>query len=267
MDNFFDKRSASQMGKVFLFLGIVAVLYVGMKFVNETKKFTTGGQDISQVSTIDVSGTGTAFAVPDVASESFTVQQKSATVHDAQTTVTEKVKNAVNFLKTSGIAEKDIQTTNYSAYPEYTYPTPCSDKGCLSVNTTPRLVGYTVTETITVKIRDTSKTGAVVDGLGALGVTGLSGPDFAVDNPDAINAQARKLAIENAEQKAKVLAHDLGVSIVRVVRFSENQGGGYPMPMYAKTDMATGSAAPETSVVPAGQSKYVSNVTVTYEIQ
>ncbi len=266
MNTLFDKKSASQMGKVILFLGIVTVLYMGMKFVNETKIFSTGSQDVSNVSTIDVSGTGTSFAIPDVASESFTVQQKSTTVHDAQTTVASKVNSAVSYLKTSGIEEKDIQTTNYSAYPEYTYPTPCIDKGCSSVNTTPKLVGYTVTQTITVKIRDTAKVGTIVDGLGSLGVTGLSGPDFTVDNADAVNAEARKKAIADAESKARVLARDLDVTLVRIVRFNEGQSGGAAMPMFAKADMATGSTS-DASTLPVGQNKYVSNVTITYQIQ
>ncbi len=253
------------MGKVLLFLGLMAVLYMGMKFVNETKKFSQAGEDLSQVSTIDVSGTGDAFAIPNIASESFTVQVKAATVHDAQKTVTEKVNNAVAFLKTSGVEDKDIQTSEYSAYPEYAYPTPCSDKICASVNTTPKLSGYTVTETIVVKIRATEKAGAIVDGLGSLGVTGLSGPNFTVDDPDAVNAEARQKAIANAQEKAQVLARQLGVSLVRVVRFSENGGGSYPVPMYAKADMAVGSGA--APAIPVGQNKYTSNVTVTYQIQ
>jgi uncharacterized protein YggE len=266
MNTFFDKKSASQMGKVFLFLGILTMLYMGMKFVNEAKKFTTSDKDISQVSTIDVSGTGTAFAIPDIAVESFTVQEKAATVHDAQGAVTKKINAAMAFLKTAGVAEKDIKTSNYTAYPEYSYPSPCTDRGCLSVNTTPKLIGYTVSETIVVKVRDTSKVGAIVDGLGAAGVTGLSGPDFTVDNPDAVNAEARKEAIADAQQKAQVLARDLGVSLVRVVRFSEN-GGGSPSPYYAKADMAMGMGGATTPAMPAGENKYVSNVTITYEIQ
>lgn len=266
MDTFFDKKSSSQMGKVLLFLGIVTVLYMGMKFVNETKKFGTSGRDLSQVSTIDVSGTGEVFAIPNIASESFTVQQKAATVNAAQKTVSAKVNEAMTFLKSSGIEEKDIQTSDYSAYPEYTYPTPCADRGCTAVNTTPKLVGYTVTQTITVKVRDTEKAGAVIDGLGSIGVTGLSGPTFTVDDMDTVNAQARKMAIEDAEEKAQILARDLGVTLVRVVRFSENGNGGYPMPMYASKDMAMGSAAP-TTALPVGQNKYTSSVTITYEIE
>ena len=254
------------MGKVLLFLAIVTMFYMAMKFVNETKKFSVASGDITNVSTIDVSGTGTAFAIPDIATESFTVQQKSATVHDAQAVVSATANKAVAYLKQAGVDQKDIQTTNYSAYPEYTYPTPCADKSCSTVNTTPRLVGYTVTETVTVKIRDTSKVGEIVDGLGALGVNGLSGPDFTVDDSAAVNAEARKKAIADAEQKAQVLARDLGVSLVRIVRFSESQGGGYPIPMYAK-DMTASSQGATAPDIQAGQNKYVSNVTVTYEIQ
>ncbi len=265
MNTFFDKRGGSQMGKVLLFLGLVTVLYMGMKFVNETKKFTQASEDISQVSTIDVSGTGEAFAIPNIASETFSVQEKAATVHAAQVGVTEKVNDAMSFLKKSGVDTKDIQTTNYSAYPEYTYPSPCANVKCTTVDTTPKLVGYTVTQSITVKIRDTEKAGTILDGLGALGVTGLSGPDFTLDDADTVNAQARKEAIADAQQKAMVLAHDLGVTIVRVVRFSENGGGAYPMPMYAKADMAAGSGA--APAIPAGQNKYTSNVTITYQIQ
>lgn len=264
MDTFLDKKNAKRMGKLAILFGIVVVLYVGMKFLNETKRFNEYTSS-DQISTVDVSGTGEAFAVPTIASETFTVEQKAATVHDAQTTVTKKVNDIVTFLKASGVATKDIQTTNYSAYPEYDYSSPCSGKLC-TTNTTPKLIGYDVSQTITVKIRDTAAVGKIVDGLGTRGVTGLSGPEFTIDNPDAVNAQARAKAINDAREKAQVLASQLGVTLVRVVRFSENGGGGYPMPMYAK-DMAVGSAAPATSQLPVGQNKYTSNVTVTYEIR
>ena len=268
MNNFFDQRDSHRMGRIVFFLGLVLVLYMGMKFVNETKKFSLGDGDITKVSTIDVSGTGVAFAIPDVASESFTVEQKSPTVHDAQTTVASKVTDIVAFLKTAGIAESDVQTTNYSAYPEYNYPVPCTDRVCPANSTPPKLLGYTVSEMVTVKIRDTGSVGKVVDGLGALGVTGLSGPDFTVDNVDVVNASARAKAIADAKSKAGILARDLGIDLVRIVRFSENNAGGYAVPMFAKADMSMGGSAPvPTSQLPAGQNKYTSNVTITYEIQ
>lgn len=266
MNNFFDQKGAERMGKVVLFFGLFAALFMGMKFVNETRKLSLPVSDPSKVSTIDVSGTGEAFAIPDIASESFTIEQKAATVAEAQATVTKKVTAVMAFLKTSGIAEKDIQTTNYSANPEYSYPNPCYGDVCPVSNREPKLLGFTVSETITVKIRNTENVGAVVDGLGKLGVTGLSGPNFTVDAPETVTAQARAKAIADAKANAEVLAKDLGVRIVRIVRFSENGGGMNPTPMYAKLDMAAGSAAPSPQL-PAGENKYTSNVTVTYEIR
>ncbi len=266
MNNFFDQKNAARMGKILSLLGLFVALYAGMKFINEVKKFGSTDSDPSKVSTIDVSGQGEAFAIPDTATESFTVEQKASTVHEAQATVTKKVNDVIAFLKSSGIAEKDIKTTNYSAYPEQSSPVPCYSQVCPMSQRMPTIIGYDVSQTITLKIRDTSAVGKIIDGLGSRGVTGLSGPDFSVADPDSVQAEARKKAIDDAETKAKVLAKDLGVDLVRIVRFSENNGGGYPMPMFAKADMgmASGAAAPQ---VPAGENKYSSNVTVTYEIR
>lgn len=262
---FFSPHNAIRMGKVLIVLGLVSILFVGMLFVNQAQEFAMPG-DMANAATIDVSGTGTAFAVPNIASETFTVEQKAKTVAAAQATVTAKANDAIAFLKSSGIAEKDIQTTDYTANPEYSYPTPCSGKLCTSVSAGPTLIGYDVSETVTVKIRDTSTVGAIIQGLGSRGVTGLSGPNFTVDDADAVNAAARANAIKDAETKARVLAKQLGVTLVRVVRFSDNSGSTYPM-AYSAKGMGMDSAAAAAPEIAPGQNKYTSNVTVTYEIQ
>ncbi len=264
MDSLFDQKNARRMGKILILLAGFTMLFMAMRFVTETRRADAFEGDITKMATIDIAGQGIAFAIPDIASVSFTVQKKAATVKDAQAAVTEKTNAAVKFLKDSGVAEKDIQTTNYSAYPEYDY---CSGGDCAKRNE-PKLLGYDVSQTITVKVRTTQNTGKIIDGLGALGVTGLSGPEFTLDNPDAINAQARTKAIADAKQKAEVLSRQLGVRLVRIVRFSESTGGGYPVPMYAK-DMAAGMGGAEraTSSIPAGENKYQSNVVITYAIE
>ncbi len=265
MNTFFEQRNALRMGKVLLVLAVFTMLFMAMRFINETNRVGAFEGDLSKMATIDVQGEGIAFAIPDIAAVSFTVQKKAATVHDAQEAVTAKTNAAVEFLKKSGVAEKDIQTTNYNAYPEYDY---CSGANCTN-RTEPKLLGYDVSQTISVKVRDTANVGKVIDGLGAIGVTGLSGPQFTVDNADAINAQARTKAIADAKQKAAVLSRQLGVNLVKIVRFSENGGGGYPVPMYASKDMAAGMGGAEraTSAIPAGENKYVSNVVITYAIE
>ncbi len=256
MNTFFDQNNATRMGKILMVLAILATLFVCVKFVSAVKNMNRA-TDIAKATTIDVSGEGKSFAIPDIANVSFTVEQKEATVHEAQEIVTKKSNDAIAFLKSSGIAEKDIQTTNYSANPQYDYS--------YSGGRSPKLTGYIVSNTVTVKIRDTASVGKIIDGLGSKGVTGLNGPNFTVDDPNAINAEARAKAIADAKAKAEVLARDLGVRLVRIVRFTENGRGGYPVPMYAK-DMAqsAGNAAPELAV---GENTFTSNVTITYEIR
>jgi hypothetical protein len=120
---------------------------------------------------------------------------------------------------------------------------------------------------VSVKLRDTTKAGTLLVALGTLGVTDLNGPSFAVDNPDAVQSQARTIAIADAQAKAKTLASQLGVSLIRIVSFSDNNGS-YPQPvmyaMNASTDSAKAAPVPDIST---GQQKVTSNVTITYEIQ
>ena len=266
-NSLFSPHNAARMGRVLIILGLMLVLFVGMLFVNQMKAFNAPA-DMTNMATINVTGTGTAYAVPDVATESFTVEAKAATVADAQTTVTATANAAIAFLKSSGVAEKDIQTSGYNANPDYSYPTPCaSNRPCPAVSSAPKVVDYDVSESVTVKIRDTSKVGAIVDGLGQRGVTGLSGPNFMVDNPDAINAAARAKAIDDAKGKAQLLAQQLGVTLVRITSFSDNGGGNvYPMAMDMKSEAVGATAAPAPVIAP-GQNQYTSNVSITYEIQ
>ncbi len=109
--------------------------------------------------------------------------------------------------------------------------------------------------------------GAIVQGLGNVGVSELNGPNFAIDKEDDLKAEARKKAIDDAREKAKVLAKDLGVSLVKISSFSE--GGNYGGMVYsAKAEMAMDSgSAPAPAKIPKGVQTVSSDVTITYEIR
>jgi uncharacterized protein YggE len=96
----------------------------------------------------------------------------------------------------------------------------------------------------------------------------VSGLTFTIDDEDKLNADARDKAIADAREKAEVLADQLGVSLVRIVGFSENDGGYTPMYMKREVALmsadAAGGAAPE---LPMGENKIISRVSVTYEIR
>ena len=254
------------MGKILLSLGALLVLFFGMKFINEVRTYGTIGTAPMTPNTIDVSGEGEAFAIPDVATLGFSVEEKAKTIKEAQDIVTKKIDTVLTFLKESGVAEKDIKTANYNVYPEYVYQQPCYTSPC-PVAKEPQLVGYHVGQTITVKVRDTAKIGTVIEGISTRGITNLTGPDFTVDDPDGVKAEARKEAIDDAQAKAKILAKDLHVRLVRIARFTESNGGYYPQAYMAKdSGYGMGGGAPEVQV-PVGENKFTSNVTITYEIR
>ena len=135
------------------------------------------------------------------------------------------------------------------------------------------LAGYEVNQTVTVKVRKTDTAGDVLTKVGDLGASNISGLDFIVDDIETIKAEAREKAVSDAKAKAKVLAKTLGVRLDTVVNFYENGDGGYPImyreaAMDSKVMMEGAAVAPQASpVLPTGENKVVSNVTITYEIK
>ena len=221
--------------------------------------------------TIAFTGHGEVSAVPDVATFDFSISKDAKTVKEAQAEVAKVEKEALDFLRKNNVADKDIKTVNNSFYPKYEFQY-SKDVTCGALTCPPRpskevVVGYTANESITVKIRNTDDVGKITEGLGSIGVSNLNGPNFAVDKEDALKDSARKLAIDDAKNKAKVLAKDLDIHLGKIISF--NEGGNYPVPMYnAKVmtaDSAIGASAP--AELPKGENLITSDVTITYEIK
>jgi len=254
----------------FIFFLSVMSVYMVAKLVNEVKASQYIGTGVKPGNTIDITGKGEVFAVPDIATVTYTIQADGTTALDAQKIVTDKSNKAADFLKQSGVEEKDIKTTNYSTNPRYEYPTypPCVDRICPDSIKEPKIIGYQVSENVTVKVRKADDAGKIIEGLTKIAVTNLYGPEFSIDDEDALKAEARKKAIEDAKGKAEALANDLGVKIGRVVSYSESSDG-YPI-YYGKAMMdAAGSTAsvPPSPGLSKGENKITSNITITYEIK
>lgn len=243
-----------------LFLAVQTVsAALGMRYI---------GTGVQATNTINVSGHGEALAVPDIATFTFSVVSEKSTVAAAQTEATTKANAVTAYLKSAGVDEKDIQTSDYSINPMYDYvQEACANGYCPGGKQVLR--GYQVRQSTTVKVRNTEKAGDLLAGVGDKGATELSGLNFTFDDPEATQTEARNKAIADAKKKADVLAKQLGVSLVRVVSFSES-GSGYPQPYaYGRGGVATSQAmdaakSPEISV---GQNKVTNDVSVTYEIR
>lgn len=243
-------------------------LFLLVLTISSLKQYHYIGSGVAASNTITVSGDGEVFAVPDTATFSVTVQEEAKEAKAAQEVATKKGNDIKAYLKSEGIDEKDIQTTDYSLYPQYDYTNGlCTQGYCQPGKQTLR--GFQVSETLTIKVRDTKKAGDLLAGVGSKGASSVSGLSFTIDDQDKLDAEARDKAIAKAKTKAEALADSLGVDIVRVVGFSEGGGGSV---YYAKT-MAVGmggamdAAMPPSPEIAVGQNKITSNVTITYEIR
>ena len=215
---------------------------------------------------ISVSGHGEAVSIPDVATFNFSIRADAGTVGDAQKEVTTKLDAIMSALKSVGIDEKDITTSDYSVYPKYVYgravcgPTYCPPS-------TEKLDGYTARHTVTVKVRKTDDAGKALSAAGDNGATDISGVNFTLDDPDSVMTEARSEAIKDANTKAKALAKDLGVRIVRVVSYEDNSNNR-PGPYYNTVSAQSVEKDAGAGVsVPVGENKNEVNVVVTYEIR
>lgn len=241
-------------------LSVVLTLFVFIKFVDAVSNLRRG--ENSPFSTITVSGTGEAFAIPDVALISFTVTNEGESVKEAQDKTTEAVATNLKGIRDLGILDKDIKTTSYTSSPKYS-GTPCTYYYCRDNDQ--KIIGYTVSESIEVKLHDTSMTGAVLALLGENGVSLVYGPNYTIDDEDAVQAIARANAIEMAKEKAKVLAKDLDVRLVQIVSFQED--GNMPYDYLNDGFMTAAKESSDIPEVPLGENKFTSSVSITYEIR
>ncbi len=251
-----------------VWVGILLGLFLLVVSIKEIKEISYVGRDVPAMNTISVNGKGEQFQAPDIATFSFGVTENAKTVDVAQTAATTKVNAALKALKDNGIDEKDIKTTSYNINPHYEYvQTACVAGNCQGGRQV--LTGYDVSQNIEVKVRDLTKAGSLFTTVGNLGVQNVNSLAFSIDKIEDVRAKARAEAITDAQEKAKVLAKQLGVRIVRISSFYDS-GDVQPYYGYAKggMEMMNASVAPQaTPSIPSGEQKVTSQVTITYEIR
>mgnify|MGYP001592663430 FL=1 len=218
---------------------------------------------------ITLSGEGKVMAKPDVAKISATILTENESLKIAQEENSRKSNVLTSFLKGVGIAEKDIRTIGYNIYPQYSYPPPCPPYSlCPLGSDRPKIVGYQVRNSYEVTIRDLGKTGEILSGIIGSGVNEVSGITFTIDEPEALQAEARKKAIDNARDKAKKLAADLDRRLGKIVNFSES--GGFPPIIFREAAFGGkggGGAEPIPPSVEPGENEVIVNVAITYEFK
>jgi len=247
-------------------VGALAILALFLLAQTITIARDFGRSGMPATDTVTVRGNGQATMPPDVARVSFTVENTAPVVANAQVATTKQANTAIDFVKSQGIAEKDVETLSYTISPQYSYPNPCPPGTLCPAYSSPKITGYQVSETIQVTMRDLSAVGEMLGGLGKLGVQNLNGPAFALGDPTAGYTAARADAIDKVKTQATLLAKQLGVHIGKIVNFSESSGG-YIYPMYGLGASAMESKVAPAPNIPSGENTYSASVSITYEIR
>lgn len=200
---------------------VVLVLVLSYAAVSYTSSFARSAQPAS----FSVSGEGKVVAVPDVARVTFSVLTEGGlNVSALQQENAELMNDAVSFLKEQGIEDQDIKTENYYISPRYQYCT--YDSG---VCPPAQIVGYSVSQTAQVKIRDFAKIPGVLSGIVQKGANTVSGLTFVIDDATELENEARSAAIEQAKERARDVASSAGFSLGRLLSLSESGGGTPPI--------------------------------------
>lgn len=233
----------------------------------------------TNTNTISFNGEGKIFAKPDIAVVSFSILTEAITSKKAQDDNSAKSEKVVKFLKDQDIDDKDIKTTGYNVYPQYSYPRPLplgipAGEGTAGsaypeyYPSNPKITGYQVNQSFEVKVRDLEKISTVLDGLVTAGANQVNNLGLQVDDIEKVTDEARKLAIEDAKKKAKELRKQLGIRLGKIVNYYE--GGNYPIYYRSEAmDMGIGGkggGGPMPSI-PAGENEIVINITLTYQIK
>lgn len=205
---------------------------------------------------ISLTGHGEVRSAPDLAYVTSGVVTQGATAAEALAANTTAMNDLFAALKSSGIEDKDIQTSNFSVQPRYDYQN----------GQAPKLVGYDVTNNVTVTLRKIDGLGPLLDKLVQNGSNQISGVTFDVAKPEDAMDEARKLATADATRKAKVYAQAMGIELGPVMQVSEGSAVQPPMPMVRGTMMKADMAAAPVPVA-AGEQSIAVDVNVIWEIK
>lgn len=256
--------------KYLIWAGTVALVMLTVFLIAATKQIKNTA---TTTNTISFTGEGKIFAVPDIAAVSFSIVTEAKTSKAAQDQNSEKSKKVTDFVKSQGIEDKDIKTTEYNVYPQYSYPRsvpmPLGVEGKSYpeyYENNPKITGYQVNQSFEVKIRDLDKVSAVLDGLVTAGANQVNQLGFKIDDEEKLKEQAREMAIKDAKEKAAKLKKQLGIRLGKIVNYQE---GGYYPPLYFATEAKLDGRGGDTEgpSVPPGENEIVVSITITYQIK
>ena len=210
---------------------------------------------------INVTGEGVVYLAPDIATLQLGVLSEADTARDALSSNNKQMAAVIASMKEGGIAEKDLQTSGFSIQPRYVYDNPKQGEE----QKPPRIVGYTVSNNLSVKIRDLKKVGEVLDRSVTLGINNGGNIQFGNDDPGEAISKARASAMKDAKDRAEVLLSAAGAKLGKIIEINESFSRPHPVPMAMERKMV-GAAMADSVPIEGGENSYTINVSVSWEI-
>lgn len=236
----------------FMIIAIIAIVAIAVNGSSQTvlPAQPTGEQGLR------ITETGKAYATPDVAKISFNINTEAKDIAASQKDNSDRTANIKNELARFNISSSDIKTINYSISPDYDYRIP----------RTPRLKGYRTNHSLEITVRKLEDTDAIVQTLGASGITGINQIRFTVDDITEIQNEAREEAIAKAKEKAKQLASLSGAKLGKIISIQENNS--YTPPFYGPgLDSAISFGGKGTEIgLEEGSTLVTSTITLIYAL-
>jgi len=249
------------------FVGVATIVLIYAVFLGPVGRYTNS---LMSPRTINISASDKVNVKPDTASISFSVVTENVNLSVAQEENNKKMNESIAMLKQQGIVEDDIKTTEYNIYPVYSqYVTPMYSG--ISSEFVPKIIKYSMTQTVSAKVRDFSKISTILDALPKMGINKIGNISFIVDDMEKGLAQARAKAFQKAQDKAKSISEQNGIKLGRIINVSDYQDGGYNQYRDAVGgyggDMMLSSVKSIAPVIQPGTQEISVNVNITYEIK
>ena len=211
---------------------------------------TLMAQNMLPPPTIDVTGEGIVRVVPDEVTINIRVENTGENTKTLKKQNDETVNDVLKFLKKMEIADKDVQTEYMNLNKNYDYNT--------------KTYTFAANQSISIKLRDLKKYEEVMNGLMETGVNRIDGVSFSSSNNKALESEARKKAVENAQMKAKEYASVLNQTVGKAVSISEFSNNNGPGPIMYKSAMMANESAGDQQTISVGEMEIRTTVNVSF---
>ncbi len=204
---------------------------------------------------LEANGDGQVMVTPDIAIVTIGVVTRGDNASDALAQNSKDLNAALAAIKVAGVDDKDVGTSGLSIDPIYE---PLRDAAPDAPP--PKIIGYHVSNSVRVTIRDIASSGDLLDKVTSAGANQVNGIAFDVADRTSAEDEAIKAAIAEAKRRGTLMADAAGVTLGRMLTVHASATGGGPVPMFARME-----AAAPTPVMP-GQQAVTANASITWEI-